>query len=146
MLKHLKRVEEEAVSPVIAVILLLAITVVLASVLYIIVSNLAQSSTKDVVYIGVVVETSGPNWTVRIVHAPTTLGTSRVELAVSYPNGTLALVPTPLSQYSGFIDTSPEGTLNAGDRILLPKSTYPIGSTIMLMDEDTIMCTQKLGD
>ena len=49
-MKILRRKDEEAVSPVIAIILMVAITVVLASVLYVWVMNLAQTDDSEVAF------------------------------------------------------------------------------------------------
>jgi len=131
---------DSAVSPIVAVMLLLAITVVLTSVLYVMITNLLPTTSQNPVSVAADVTKYQTNWSIRIVHTATTLGTSAVYLSLSYPNGTILLQPTPLSTIiPEFHDTDPQGILSPGDFILLSIDTYPEGSKFMLMDGKNIL-------
>lgn len=69
-MKILRRKDEEAVSPVIAIILMVAITVVLASVLYVWVMNLAQTEDTEIAFptIEVTLKDNGANDRLTIKH------------------------------------------------------------------------------
>lgn len=136
---------DEGVSPVIAVILLLAITVVLASVLYVVVSNLTPSSPVTKVPIGVNVEKAGNNWLVIVSSASTSLNTSLVYFEVIAGNGTTILIKTPLASLPYFQDNTPVGTLSAGDSIRLPMSQYPARSQFYISDSQSILWAGELA-
>src|SRR2546427_1518021 len=81
-MKSIIRKDEAAVSPVIATILMVAITVVLAAVLYVMVSGLLTPTGQGPRVMGVNIGTSGDgtNWTLLITTTPTGLTTSAVKL------------------------------------------------------------------
>src|SRR2546422_11681626 len=83
-IKRIIRNDEAAVSPVIATILMVAITVVLAAVLYVMVSGLLTPTGQGPRVMGVNIGTSGDgtNWTLLITTTPTGLTTSAVKLTI----------------------------------------------------------------
>src|SRR2546425_12357244 len=84
-MKSIIRKDEAAVSPVIATILMVAITVVLAAVLYVMVSGLLTPTGQGPRVMGVNIGTSGDgtNWTLLITTTPTGLTTSAVKISVT---------------------------------------------------------------
>src|SRR3989441_12230839 len=81
-MKSIIRKDEAAVSPVIATILMVAITVVLAAVLYVMVSGLLTPTGQGPRVMGVNIGTSGDgtNWTLLITTTPSGLTTSAVKI------------------------------------------------------------------
>ncbi|MFQ5837172.1 MAG: type IV pilin [Thermoplasmata archaeon] len=144
------RKDQAAVSPVIATILMVAITVVLAAVLYVMVSGLVSGpgSTPEVILVSVRKTTDGTNWELTFQDVPTGKSLSSVYLIVFYGNGTVALTKTALSSLSGNaqfvqIDTSAT-SIQAGDRLLLSVTTYAAGSTFQLVDDNGVLATGTL--
>src|SRR5207247_8951482 len=84
-MKSIIRKDEAAVSPVIATILMVAITVVLAAVLYVMVSGLLTPTGQGPRVMGVNISPSGDgtNWTLLITTTPTGLTTSAVKLTIT---------------------------------------------------------------
>src|SRR5438445_8758997 len=72
-MKSIIRKDEAAVSPVIATILMVAITVVLAAVLYVMVSGLitGPGGTPQAMGVGVQPSSDGSNWIVTVLSTPT---------------------------------------------------------------------------
>ncbi len=103
---HVGRRSKRAVSPIIATILLVAITVVLAAVLYVLVSGLTKTSTSTPYELGMS-ETgstgSGTNYQIILALSPTTgLTTSIFGLKITGPSGTvLTTVTVPAACKSG---------------------------------------------
>src|SRR6059036_2497680 len=83
-MKSIIRKDETAVSPVIATILMVAITVVLAAVLYVMVSGLLTPTGQGPRVMGVNIGRSGDgtNWTLLITTTPSGLTTSAVKLTI----------------------------------------------------------------
>jgi flagellin-like protein len=133
------------VSPVIAVILMLAITVVLASVAYIMFSGLIPSAESSKI-IGVVVDETGDgtNWSISIISTPGGMSADHVHIITRNKSGDLVIPKTPLSNFSGFIDLDPIGEVNGGDYILLPVESHPIFSTMELVSENNVMTHRVL--
>src|SRR3989449_8475095 len=98
-MKSIIRKDEAAVSPVIATILMVAITVVLAAVLYVMVSGLLTPTGQGPRVMGVNIGTSGDgtNWTLLITTTPSGLTTSAVKLTITTTGGLTALNPIALS-------------------------------------------------
>src|SRR5947199_3430177 len=93
-MKSIIRKDEAAVSPVIASILIVAITVVLAAVLYVMVSGLLTPTGQGPREMGVNIGRSGDgtNWTLLITTTPTGLTTSPVKLTVTTGGGANTVV------------------------------------------------------
>jgi len=136
------RKDHEAVSPVIATILMVAITVVLAAVLYVMVSGLLTGPGGGPRSLGVNVEKSGDGtqWVLTLANVPSGLTTTGTTLAVFKADGSVNLSATFLSavstatggciQFSGDGDTSVE----VGERILMKSSVYPSGVKVQIAD------------
>jgi len=136
---------DRGVSPIIAVILLVAITVVLASVMYITISALVPSNPQTVLPVGISITRTEPNWTVQVVSVQMQLATSDVLFSITYPNGSYALHPTSLSTVSGlFFDTAPLGMLSIGDYLLLPVSQYPARCKVIFANSQSVMFVGEL--
>src|SRR2546429_6676543 len=90
-MKSIIRKDEAAVSPVIATILMVAITVVLAAVLYVMVSGLLTPTGQGPRVMGVNISPSGDgtNWTLLITTTPTGLTTSATKLRTEAHTGEL---------------------------------------------------------
>ena len=86
--------DESAVSPVIATILMVAITVVLSGVVYVWAAQLADTDTKGVPRVTFTAEnvdtanTDTDHWKITIGQAQTVLATQAVEVTVTYVNST----------------------------------------------------------
>ena len=140
------REDEAAVSPVIATILMVAITVVLAAVLYVMVSGLITGPGNTPKAMGVVVQrsTDGTNWTLLIQTAPNGLSTSGTFLTIRNAGGTIVLAAKAFSAitwatdraiYQGDADTSVEPT----ESVLLSASTYPVNYRVEISDGTQIL-------
>ncbi len=136
---HARLTQDRAVSPIVAVLLLLAITVVLASVMYVTVSQMIPSTPENPRPLGVVLDRAGDNWILEIAVVSSGVSPSSVYLQVSDPNGSRILQFTPLADLTGFQDYDPKGVLNAGDRVVLPLLTYPEGCSFVFKDNQRIL-------
>src|SRR2546421_12394830 len=98
-MKSIIRKDEAAVSPVIATILMVAITVVLAAVLYVMVSGLLTPTGQGPRVMGVNIGRSGDgtNWTLLITSTPSGLTTAAVNLQITTSGGLTSLNPTAFS-------------------------------------------------
>ncbi|OGS51023.1 MAG: hypothetical protein A3K65_05915 [Euryarchaeota archaeon RBG_16_68_12] len=140
------RRDGHAVSPVIATILMVAITVVLAAVLYVMVSAFIIRP-PDIGTMTVSVRQRGQNWSVEVVQAQTNPVPASTFLLVKDPNGALRLARTPwasLTQASWgankafYQDANPaDPTIRTGDSLLLSAAAYPAGSTIEISSDTT---------
>ena len=149
------REDEAAVSPVIATILMVAITVVLAAVLYVMVSGLITGPGNTPKAMGVVVQrsTDGTNWTLLIQTAPNGLSTSGTFLTIRNAGGTIVLSTKAFSLltsaawatngaiYQGDGDTSVEPT----ESLQLNASTYPVNYRVEISDGTQILFAGTLS-
>ncbi|MFQ6107503.1 MAG: archaellin/type IV pilin N-terminal domain-containing protein [Thermoplasmata archaeon] len=114
------RKNEEAVSPVIATILMVAITVVLAAVLYVMVSGLITTTAAEPnVQLAAPESVSSTLWEVKIAGVSETKGLSNF-MAVLVRNGTNSESFDPIADGSNganmvFEDLDGGGTLSVGD-------------------------------
>ncbi|HKZ90090.1 MAG TPA: archaellin/type IV pilin N-terminal domain-containing protein [Thermoplasmata archaeon] len=140
-MKAIIRKDEQAVSPVIATILMVAITVVLAAVLYVMVSGLLVGPGGGPRSMGISISRSadGTNWTLVIASSPTGLTTSGTSLTILNAGGAIALASEAFSSlayasdravYIGDADT----TVEASERLLVSTSTYPTGFRAEISD------------
>src|SRR3989449_1816341 len=137
-MKSIIRKDEAAVSPVIATILMVAITVVLAAVLYVMVSGLLTPTGQGPRVMGVNISPSGDgtNWTLLITTTPTGLTTSAVKLTITTGGGANTVVNNiALARQSTRLNYSHSYKSNAvlcltikiGDRLLVSTTSYPAG-------------------
>jgi len=154
-MKSIIRKDEAAVSPVIATILMVAITVVLAAVLYVMVSGLLTPTGQGPRVMGVNIGTSGDgtNWTLLITTTPSGLTTSAVKLTITTTGGLTALNPIALSSLTSgswntnkaqFVGTGGT-TVVVGDRLLISTTTYPSGYGVQIADSQGILYAHALG-
>jgi flagellin-like protein len=159
-MKSVIRKDEAAVSPVIATILMVAITVVLAAVLYVMVSGLISpiGGTKPLVEFSSVdlADAGSPgNATIDVLSASQSNApaTYKVNLEVGGVTGTLKAMPTTSGGHATFLIGSVTyrvywidlggGTVNAGDTIrvtgdgaTLPAGTYEF---FLLWTDDSLI-------
>lgn len=137
------RKSEEAVAPVIATILMVAITVVLAAVLYAFLGTIEPPKLPK--YISANVDSDQNNWTVKVNGVKNgDLATLDVLVLVTKADGSPGLNSTlvsdmvPGAYYHGvrFLEGSIPGNLNAGDRFTLDRSIYGSGTEITFVSSD----------
>ena len=151
-MRSIIRKDEQAVSPVIATILMVAITVVLAAVLYVMVSGLiggGPGATKPFVTFSGVTKVNSAVWTFSIASASpavapanyklnfgvgTATGTA-VNMGTTGTNTTVTTGGTPANVGVKWTDLGGEGTVNAGDQFTItfaPASLPTIGQSLTL--------------
>jgi flagellin-like protein len=150
---RLVRKDENAVSPVIATILMVAITVVLAAVLYVMVSGLIGGPGTTPVAMGVNIRQTGANWSVEIATAPSGKVPTLTYLLIKDQNGVIKLAKTAFSALTlanwntnkaQFQDANPSVTdIRAGDSLLIDRVTYPSG-TIEISDDASTLTARSL--
>lgn len=138
-MKSVIRKDEAAVSPVIATILMVAITVVLAAVLYVMVSGLITpvGGTKPLVEFGSVDQSDG-NATFDVLSATQSVAPTnyKVNLRVSGVTGTAQTIPSTSGSAVSFTISGTQyrivwndlsgGTLNAGDEFRVTGNGAPL--------------------
>lgn len=149
------RKDIRAVSPVVATILLVAITVVLAATIYVMSSGFVGPTQDGPQYIGLVAEMRGGNWTLTIVSVPAGLLPDSTYLLIRDGNLDLHLPRTSLSTlnrtnwatYHVHYDGSNPGVkeIAAGDRIDIDRSWFPAPSILEISDVSRILTTRRLG-
>ena len=143
--------KDDAVSPVIATILMVAITVVLAAVLYVMVSGLLGGTGDTVTTMGVDKGKSGDGtrWILTIVDTPSGLTTGGTFIEIFKPDGSINLTKTDFAaldltgegaEFSGDGDT----TVEVGERVLLSATWYAIGSKVQISDGTRILWSGTL--
>lgn len=129
----------------IATILMVAITVVLAAVLYVMVSGLVTGpgSTPRAMGVAIAKTGDGANWQLTISSVDAGMAPSTAFVTVFYANGTVAMQKTAFSSLTGaasYVQPNPSATsIQAGDKILLGVSTYAAGSSVQIADDDGIL-------
>jgi archaeal type IV pilus assembly protein PilA len=98
-MKAIIRKDEEAVSPVIATILMVAITVVLAAVLYVMVSGLitGPGSAPKAIGVSITKSSDGSNWIMTFTSVPSGLTAGTVFLSVKSASGAGLITQVALS-------------------------------------------------
>ena len=152
-MKSIIRKDEAAVSPVIATILMVAITVVLAAVLYVMVSGLLTPTGTGPKTIGVVPgrSTDGTNWTLTFANVPTGLTTAGTKLTIISGSGSTTLGSKAFSALTWatdkvvYIQASAGSAVGVGDRLLISTTTYgPSGYSYQLSDGTSILAQGSL--
>jgi len=137
------RKSEEAVTPVIATILMVAITVVLAAVLWAFLGNVTPP--EPPAFVSATVDQTQDNWTIDVIMVQNgPLFTNDVQILVKKADGSAGLVSTlvsamtPGAYYNGvrFIEAAAPGTLSAGDSFTLDRTIYATGSVISFLSVD----------
>ena len=153
-MKTIIRKDEGAVSPVIATILMVAITVVLAAVLYVMVSGLLTPTGTGPRAMGVTVSRSGDgtNWVLLFANVPTGLTMSGTTISVIRPDGSTNLTATVFSALSAAtngatynaVENPADTTVEVGESILLKVSWYTSSSRVQISDGTTILASPTL--
>ena len=149
-MKAIIRKDEQAVSPVIATILMVAITVVLAAVLYVMVSGLITGPGGTPRSMGVSVSSSGDgtNWILLFSSVPTGLTMSGTTLSVFRADGSTNLTATAFSAFVGpgasgaryiAVEDPADPTVEVAESILLSKSWYTLSGTVRISDGTSIL-------
>ena len=131
--------ETEAVSPVIATILMVAITVVLAAVLYVMVLGIGGGgNAAPVVGLSKSISSDGSVWIVSVVSVQGTVSLSDMYIKVTKTDGSQAIY-TKLSEFPAngdhwvnYTDVINSQTLDAGDYFRLAKNQYAAGTKVEL--------------
>ena len=148
--RPLIREDPDAVSPVIATILMVAITVVLAAVLYAMVSGVLNpvGSGPRVMGVSVTKTANGANWSLAIVSTPMGLLLSAVRLTIIHPAGGTELSKA-FNALSFTVDRAvfvgSGTTVAVGDRLLIDAARYPTGFQVQVVDVGTILFTTTFG-
>jgi flagellin-like protein len=150
-MKAIIRKDEDAVSPVIATILMVAITVVLAAVLYVMVSGLITSPGSTPKAMGVSIsQAANGNWTALFSNVPTGLTSANTFLTIIGSGGnstTLTnlplstFVPYPVSYHVTYYAGSATA-IGAGDRLVF--TTGWSGYQIQMSSGGTVLYTGTL--
>ena|SRR5216117_2330618 len=147
-MKGVIRKDEAAVSPVIATILMVAITVVLAAVLYVMVSGLITpvGGNKPLVTFSAVTKVNAVTWTFSIASAQPTVAQSnyKVNFGIGTNTGTVQNMgtnganvtvtvagATPASVGVKWTDLGGTGTVKGGDIITIAFPSAPATSTAL---------------
>jgi flagellin-like protein len=156
-MKTLLRKDEQAVSPVIATILMVAITVVLAAVLYVMVSGLISGPGGTPTAWGVNIGKSGDqsNWTLTFTSIPSSAATSSVFITIRNAAGAAVSGATnvPFSTIAGggtagynamYFTPNTPGIVSTGDVLRLSTASYPTGYQVSLVSGTSIVYTHAL--
>src|SRR5437867_12462500 len=142
------RKDERAVSPVIATILMVAFTVVLAAVLYVMVSGLITpvGGNKPLVTFSTVTKVNAVTWTFSVASAQPSVSQSnyKVNFGIGTNTGTVANMgasnanvtitvagATPASVGVKWTDLGGTGTVKGGDIITIAFPSAPATSTVL---------------
>ncbi len=145
--------DDRGVSPVIATILLVAITVILAAVLYVMVSGMfnPHNSTSKVLGVSESLTGNGGNWELTLVTAPSGVTQNDTTLTLIAANGSTALAPRTLFELEQVTDgvqyipaTYGPSVLNVGDRVVIAVLTYPVGTGYQFVSGGTVIAMGTL--
>jgi archaeal type IV pilus assembly protein PilA len=151
-MRHIIREDEDAVSPVIATILMVAITVVLAAVLYVMVSGLitGPGSTPQTMGVSASISSNGQNWVLLVSNTPTGKLYTSVTLSIVRDDGSQNMTATPWSSLStatngcSLIKNSASATsVQVGDSILCRTSWYSVGSQYRIVEGSNLLANGK---
>ncbi len=144
------RTDRTGVSPVIATILLVAITVVLAAVMYVMVSGMFNPHATTAQFLGVSLGQSagGVDWILTFVSVPNGLTQNDTLLTLRSFNGTTTFPATTLY----ILETATRGvqylpsaygpvTLAVGDRVVVASTNFPSGSQYLFLGSNAILAS-----
>ena len=143
-MRRVFRTDDGAVSPVIATILLVAITVILAGVLYVMVSGILRPTGNTPRVMGIVKDKTadGTNWTLTVVSTPLGISTSEVRLTIIAPNGA-----TNVSKAFSVLSYGTDGaaflgsgsTVGIGDRLEISALRYGAYYQVQIADPTSVL-------
>ncbi len=148
------RSDHDAVSPVIATILLVAITVVLAAVLYVMVSDLfnRHATTSDFLGVSSGQSGNGIDWVLTFVSVPNSVNQNLTFFTLTAANGSTVFTGKTLFQLeraTSGVQYSPAnwGAVNLApnDRLLISVTAYPRGTGFSFSTPGTVLATGTLG-
>ena len=149
------RKDQEGVSPVIGTILMVAITVVLAAVLYAIVAGM-RPTTQEQPIVGMIKQESGNNWTLLVSKVIGTVYLDSTTLTIRNRDGGIMypMAAVPLSQLTAENwatykvlyqkQKASDDSLTSGSSLLIDKATYAAGCSYVLTASDSIAATGAL--
>jgi len=150
------RKDQEGVSPVIATILMVAITVVLAAVLYAMVVVLIPPEPPGNNMIGLSRRDTGSNWTLSVTSVPSSIPLGKAVLtmkdgngAVKYPVAAIPFAELTADKWSSYkvlyqkLKLS-DGYVTPGASLLLEKAAYPSGCSYEVSDGRSIIASGTL--
>jgi flagellin-like protein len=156
-MRSIIRKDEKAVSPVIATILMVAITVVLAAVLYVMVSGLISGPGSTPTAWGVNIGRSGDqsNWTLTFTSIPSSAATSSVFITIRNAAGAAVTGATNVmfstianggvNGYNAMYFTpNTASTVSTGDVLRLSAVSYPNGYTVAIVSGTSVVYTHAL--
>src|ERR1700756_696817 len=156
-MRSIIRKDEQAVSPVIATILMVAITVVLAAVLYVMVSGLISGPGGTPTAWGVNIGKSGDqsNWTLTFTSIPTSAATSSVFITIRNAAGAAVTGATnvPFSTIAGggpagynamYFSPNTASLVSTGDVLRLSAVSYPTGYQVQIVSGTSVVYTHAL--
>jgi flagellin-like protein len=156
-MKTLLHKDEQAVSPVIATILMVAITVVLAAVLYVMVSGLISGPGGTPTAWGVNIGKSGDqsNWTLTFTSIPSSAATSSVFITIRNAAGAAVTGATNVpfstiatggaSGYNAmYFSPNTAGSVTTGDVLRVSAVSYPTGFQVSLVSGSSVVYTHAL--
>lgn len=142
--------DRQGVSPVIAVILLIAITVILAAVLYMMVSGLFSPSGSRADYVGVSASLSpdGKDWILTVVSVTPGLSQNQTSLLLRASNGSTIFPATTFFQLERPVQgveyvpaAYGPSNLAANDRVLVSTARFPSGTEYVIIGVDTVLAS-----
>ncbi len=152
-MREILRADRRAVSPVIATILLVAITVVLAAVLYVMVSGLFNTHNTTTKFLGVSLgqSGSGADWILTFASMSSGLTQNDTLLTLISINGGTAFPATALYALEGGVNgvqyiAAAYGpvTLSVGDRVVISANQYPLGTQYQFVNGGTVIASGTL--
>ncbi len=151
-MREILRADRRAVSPVIATILLVAITVVLAAVLYLMVSGLFNPRNTTARFLGVSLsQPGGADWVLTLASMSSGLTQNNTILTLIAGNGSTALPGSSLYALEAatrgvqYIPQSYGPTnLNVGDRVVISTAVYPSGTQYQFVSAGTVVASGTL--
>lgn len=144
-----------ALSPLIATVIMVAIILLLAAVLYVLVANLVQRPGPGLQLMGFTIDEDGGNWSVTIMSVPSGKLPNATFVLIRDANSNIVLPRTPFSDLTGanwsfygiaYEDVSPSiDEIVAADRLHINRATYPPMSALEVSDDKRILAIQTLG-
>lgn len=130
-MKKMWKKNNKAVSPVIATILMVAITVVLAAVLYVMVMGFGDSGNPEAPTVSLTKTTTSTGYSVVITISPST---SAEQISIAFAGETTAVSELTDVDTDGFeLIQADANTISTGDRIVILSDDASAGDTLQLV-------------
>ena len=138
----------------IATVIMVAVTVLLAAVLYVLVANLVQRPGPGPQLMRLTINEDGGNWSVTIVSVPSGKLPNATFVVIRDANSNIVLPRTPFSDLTetnwslygiAYEDAFPSvDEVVAADRLHINRATYPPLSALEVSDDKRILVVQTL--